>query len=95
MGKSKQGGIMWFILSILVLFSPATYAQDDAIYQALANITGWLTDDIGLAAGTLAIVIAGFVCMSGRIPFSFLRSILIGIGLIYGAAFIAQKITGA
>lgn len=69
--------------------------NDDAIYQALVNITDWLTNDIGLAAGTLAIVGAGFACMSGRIPFTFLRSILIGIGLIYGAAFIAQKIIGA
>jgi type IV secretory pathway VirB2 component (pilin) len=92
---------MWFILSVLIIFSPSSYAQqammaeEDAIYQALVNITQWLTNDIGLAAGTLAIVGAGFACMSGRIPFSFLRSILIGIGLIYGAAFIAQKIIGA
>lgn len=82
-------------------FSPACFAsvasvaQEDAIYQALINITDWLTNDIGLAAGTLAIVGSGFACMSGRIPYSFLRSILIGIGLIYGAAFLAQKITGA
>lgn len=69
--------------------------NDDAIYLALINITDWLTNDIGLVAGTLAIVGAGFACMSGRIPFLFLRSILIGIGLIYGAAFIAQKIIGA
>ncbi|MFA6037091.1 MAG: TrbC/VirB2 family protein [Legionellales bacterium] len=69
--------------------------NDDAIYLALINITDWLTNDIGLVAGTLALVGAGFACMSGRIPFLFLRSILIGIGLIYGAAFIAQKIIGA
>lgn len=87
---------MWILLSTLLLFSPASFAaQDDAIYQALINITDWLTNEIGLAAGTLAIVGAGFACMSGRIPYSFLRSILIGIGLIYGAAFLAQKIIGA
>ncbi|HLF66079.1 MAG TPA: TrbC/VirB2 family protein [Gammaproteobacteria bacterium] len=87
---------MWIFLSLLI-YSKASFAfaEDDAIYSALVNITDWLTDDIGLVAGTLAIVGAGFACMSGRIPYLFLRSILIGIGLIYGAAFIAQKITGA
>ncbi len=87
---------MWILLALLIYLKPSlAFAQDDAIYNALVNITTWLTDEIGLVAGTLAIVGAGFACMSGRIPFIFLRSILIGIGLIYGAAFIAQKITGA
>jgi type IV secretory pathway VirB2 component (pilin) len=88
---------MFVFYVITVFFSQISYAhaaQDDAIYNALVNITQWLTDDIGLVAGTLAIVGAGFACMSGRIPYLFLRSILIGIGLIYGAAFIAQKIIG-
>ena len=72
----------------------ASQVQDDAILAALTNMTQWLTHDIGLAAGTLAIVLAGFACMTGRIPYIFLRSILIGLGLIYGSAYLAQKIIG-
>lgn len=91
---------MWFVSAFLILFSTELYAnahiaQEDAIYQALINVTDWLTNEIGLAAGTLAIVGAGFACITGRIPYLFLRSILIGLGFIFGAAFLAQRIIGA
>lgn len=83
-----------FFFTTYLLLPGIAFAQDDAIYGALVNITDWLTNEIGLAAGTLAIVGAGFACMTGRIPYLFLKSILIGIGLIYGSAFLAQTMIG-
>lgn len=78
----------------LVSFPAFAGAENSPLEAALNAVIDWLIGPLGLAAGTLAIVGAGFAGLTGRMPMVYLKNIGMSLGIMYSAAFIAGLITG-
>ncbi len=68
-------------------------AQADVV-SALQNFLSYLTGDVGKAIAGLAIVGVGFGCFAlGKIPKSYVLTVVIGIGIIFGAHTLLTMLT--
>lgn len=82
-------------IGLMLVSSPAfAVAGKSPLEDALEEVILWLTGPLGISAGTLAIIGAGFAGLTGRMPMAYLKTIGISLGLMYSAAFLASLVTG-
>jgi type IV secretory pathway VirB2 component (pilin) len=73
-----------FLIGYLTFF-PAVACADVA--GTLNNFLSYLTGDVGKVVSCLAIVSVGFACfVLGKLPKSYVISVVVGIGLIFGSS---------
>jgi type IV secretory pathway VirB2 component (pilin) len=79
------------VLIFLQIVSVSAWAAagDDAITEMLQALNEWLTGDVAIIAGTVAFIAVGFQTLRGKLALSMAMNIFIGLGLIFGAAFLA------
>jgi type IV secretion system protein VirB2 len=64
--------------------------------QTIAQqLMSFLTGSFATTAATIAVVSVGFMALTGRIPFMWAFSVIIGIALIFGGAQIVQTLQSA
>ena len=85
------------ILTAGVLFSPLTAfaksTKNNALVDVIHGLTDFITDDVGTALCTLAIIGTGFLWLkAGRIEKEHAIGTMLGIGLIYSASFIVKNV---
>lgn len=79
----------------MILLLPVAYASGggDVISQVLENCLSLLQSKIARLVAVIAIVGVGYATVFlGRIPKERAAAIVLGIGLIYGAGFIVEKL---
>ncbi len=86
-----RGGVMCALPAMFV--SRAASAQ--TLTNGINNIISLLSGNFVLAVATLAIMIVGFLWMSGRLEFMRALTIVIGIGVVGAAASIATSLVGS
>ncbi|MFI4956701.1 MAG: TrbC/VirB2 family protein [Gammaproteobacteria bacterium] len=80
---------------LMLVSSPAfAEAGESSIEVALKTVIEWLTGAVGLSAGTLAVVGAGFAGLTGRMPIAYLKTIGMSLGIMYSAGYLAKLIIG-
>ena len=72
-------------LAILLLSSPALADDPTNISNGLNSITTWVKT-AAVPLGILAVMGAGFAKLTGRLDWPRFFSVLVGIGIIFGAA---------
>lgn len=79
-------------LLITSLILPSLAHAD--VVSVLQNFFGYLTGDVGKAVAGIAIVGVGFGCFAlGRIPKSYVITVVIGVGIIFGAHSLLTMLT--
>lgn len=87
----KRRGLCY--LTIYLSLLPMISSAD--VVSTLNNFLGYLTGDVGKAVAGLAIVGIGFGCFAlGRVPKAYVASVVIGVGVIFGAQAILSMLTG-
>lgn len=82
----------WYGLCVLALWPMAAHAD---VINTLTNFLTYLTGDIGKAIAGLAIVGIGFGCFAlGRIPKSYVMSVVIGVGIVFGTKGLLTMLSG-
>ena len=85
------------VLASFLLFMPMIARADDtsSVLDVLNNFLDYLTGDVGKALAALAIVTIGFLCfVMGRIHKSYVISVVVGVGVIFGAHTLLGTLTG-
>lgn len=78
-----------FLISLLL---PGLAHAD--VVSVLQNFFGYLTGDVGKAIAGIAIVGIGFGCFAlGKIPKSYVITVVIGVGIIFGAHSLLTMLT--
>ena len=74
----------------------AAYAQT-ATFQplntAFSSVLSFMTGTFATTAATIAVVAAGFMALTSRIPWSWCFSIVVGVALIFGGAQIVTSLS--
>jgi len=89
--RSARGGVMCALP--VMFFARAASAQ--TLTNGINNIISLLSGNFVLAVATLAIMIVGFLWMSGRLEIMRALTIVIGIGVVGAAASIATSLVGS
>ena len=89
--RRARGGVMW-ALPVMVV---ARAASAQTLTNGINNIISLLSGNFVLAVATLAIMIVGFLWMSGRLEIMRALTIVIGIGVVGAAASIATSLVGS
>ncbi|MBS0546123.1 MAG: TrbC/VirB2 family protein [Proteobacteria bacterium] len=79
----------------LPLMFVAGAASAQTLTNGINNIISLLSGNFVLAVATLAIMIVGFLWMSGRLEIMRALTIVIGIGVVGAAASIATSLVGS
>jgi type IV secretion system protein VirB2 len=94
-GNGAQGIGLWkYVMLALVLFLPELALAepwDDTADKVLEIFTGGLTRTLAV----IAIIVAGVLAMFGKMQWSWVINIVIGIVLIFGGAAIVDYIIAA
>jgi type IV secretory pathway VirB2 component (pilin) len=89
--RRARDGVMF---ALPVMFG-ATAASAQTLTNGINNIISLLSGNFVLAVATLAIMIVGFLWMSGRLEIMRALTIVIGIGVVGAAASIATSLVGS
>ena len=91
---SKILRIVSIAAAVTLLFASPSAAQNfDGVATFLDEIVGAITGPIGIAVSALAVMAVGFSFMTGRMDWTFAVSIILGIGIVFGAASFVEGIT--
>jgi type IV secretion system protein VirB2 len=74
----------------------AAYAQTASfqpLNTAFSSVLSFMTGTFATTAATIAVVAAGFMALTSRIPWSWCFSIVVGVALIFGGAQIVQSLS--
>jgi len=87
-----------FVLAglIAVLGTEAAYCQTASfqpLNTAFSSVLSFMTGAFATTAATIAVVAAGFMALTSRIPWSWCFSIVVGVALIFGGAQIVTSLT--
>lgn len=77
-----------------VIAMPSHAAGLEVLGEAIVALSEAIVSDVGIAAAVLAVVIAGVMALFGIINFRWLAGVVIGIGLIFGAAALVAALYG-
>jgi type IV secretory pathway VirB2 component (pilin) len=89
--RRGRGGAM----CALPVMCVARAASAQTLTNGINNIISLLSGNFVLAVATLAIMIVGFLWMSGRLEIMRALTIVIGIGVVGAAASIASSLVGS
>ena len=82
--------------AIALLCADAACAQT-ATFQplntAFSSVLSFMTGTFATTAATIAVVAAGFMALTSRIPWSWCFSIVVGVALIFGGAQIVASLS--
>jgi type IV secretion system protein VirB2 len=81
---------------IAVLGVEAAYAQTASfqpLNTAFSSVLAFMTGTFATTAATIAVVAAGFMALTSRIPWSWCFSIVVGVALIFGGAQIVSSLS--
>jgi type IV secretion system protein VirB2 len=88
---------------LLVLGATLTLAGVEAAYAqtasfqplntAFSSVLSFMTGTFATTAATIAVVAAGFMALTSRIPWSWCFSIVVGVALIFGGSQIVQSLS--
>lgn len=85
-------------LSSTLLFTENAYAQTSAfspLQKAVQTIIDFIVGPFGVSLAVLFIIGLGFMAAAGRLSWFTAGSVIIGIGIIFGAPQIAPDLIGA
>jgi len=81
---------------IAIVGAEAAYSQT-ATFQplntAFSSVLSFMTGTFATTAATIAVVAAGFMALTSRIPWSWCFSIVVGVALIFGGAQIVSSLS--
>ena len=83
------------VMCALPMMFVARAASAQTLTNGINNIISLLSGNFVLAVATLAIMIVGFLWMSGRLEIMRALTIVIGIGVVGAAASIATSLVGS
>jgi len=83
------------VMCALPVMVVARAASAQTLTNGINNIISLLSGNFVLAVATLAIMIVGFLWMSGRLEIMRALTIVIGIGVVGAAASIATSLVGS
>ena len=81
---------------IAVVGADAAYAQTASfqpLNTAFSSVLSFMTGTFATTAATIAVVAAGFMALTSRIPWSWCFSIVVGVALIFGGAQIVSSLS--
>jgi type IV secretion system protein VirB2 len=82
--------------TIAIIAVEAGYAQTASfqpLNTAFSSVLSFMTGTFATTAATIAVVAAGFMALTSRIPWSWCFSIVVGVALIFGGAQIVQSLS--
>ena len=85
-----------FVGLITFLGVEAAYAQTASfqpLNTAFSSVLSFMTGPFATTAATIAVVAAGFMALTSRIPWSWCFSIVVGVALIFGGAQIVTSLS--
>ena len=96
-GIGKRSGPA-FVLGVMIaiLCVEAAYPQTASfqpLNTAFSSVLSFMTGTFATTAATIAVVAAGFMALTSRIPWSWCFSIVVGVALIFGGAQIVQSLS--
>jgi type IV secretion system protein VirB2 len=95
-GLKRLGPALVLGATIAIISVEAAYA-DTASFQplntAFSSVLSFMTGTFATTAATIAVVAAGFMALTSRIPWSWCFSIVVGVALIFGGAQIVQSLS--
>ncbi len=86
-----------FALAALIALAPEMAAAGGApatFGQTICNVVKLITDDVGKALATLAIIFLGIGAFFGKVNWGLAVMVAVGIAAIFGAAAIADFVAG-
>ena len=97
--KFRIGHVLGFACVAALIASPALAQAGGGNFQPVDNALSFLVQamqgTIARSAGILAVVVLGYLALSGRLSWFFAMSVILGIALIFGAASIVDAVKGA
>ena len=97
--KLRMGHVLGFACVAVLMASPALAQAGGGNFQPVDNALSFLVQamqgTIARSAGILAVVVLGYLALSGRLSWFFAMSVILGIALIFGAASIVDAVKGA
>ena len=81
---------------IAILGTDAAHAQTASfqpLNTAFSSVLSFMTGTFATTAATIAVVAAGFMALTSRIPWSWCFSIVVGVALIFGGAQIVSSLS--
>lgn len=81
---------------IAIVGAEAAYSQTAAfqpLNTAFSSVLSFMTGTFATTAATIAVVAAGFMALTSRIPWSWCFSIVVGVALIFGGAQIVSSLS--
>jgi type IV secretion system protein VirB2 len=82
--------------TIAILCAEAAYAQTASfqpLNTAFSSVLSFMTGTFATTAATIAVVAAGFMALTSRIPWSWCFAIVVGVALIFGGSQIVQSLS--
>jgi len=83
-------------VTIAIIGAESAFGQT-ATFQplntAFSSVLSFMTGTFATTAATIAVVAAGFMALTSRIPWSWCFSIVVGVALIFGGAQIVQSLS--
>ncbi len=83
----------WAFAVVPMLMAKAAAAQ--SLTNGINNIISLLSGNFVLAVATLAIIVVGFLWMTGRMEVMRAVTVVVGIGIVGAAASIASSLVGS
>ena len=97
--KFQIGPVLGRAFVLALIASPAFAQAGGGNFQPVDNALSFLVQamqgTIARSAGILAVVVLGYLALSGRLSWFFAMSVILGIALIFGAASIVDAVKGA
>ena len=97
--KLGFGHVLGFACVAALIASPTLAQAGGGNFQPVDNALSFLVQamqgTIARSAGILAVVVLGYLALSGRLSWFFAMSVILGIALIFGAASIVDAVKGA
>lgn len=95
--KSRQLAPTLVLAGLIALLGvEAAYAQTASfqpLNTAFSSVLSFMTGTFATTAATIAVVAAGFMALTSRIPWSWCFSIVVGVALIFGGAQIVSSLS--
>jgi type IV secretory pathway VirB2 component (pilin) len=87
--------LLSLLAAFLLLDPSAAYAYDTKIEEVLCNTLSLVQGPVGKAIGIIAIIVTGVSLFMGKVSWGLMISTAIGIGFVFGAAGIVDKLGGS
>ena len=97
--KFQIGPVLGCACVLALIAAPAFAQAGGGNFQPVDNALSFLVQamqgTIARSAGILAVVVLGYLALSGRLSWFFAMSVILGIAQIFGAASIVDAVKGA